>query len=233
MIDTFKNTELAHRHAAEALSLIGRRSTGIRINPNATSDSKAGVLGNEILPTFTLTKQGPKEIVAHPAVAPGRPDTRLLDSLCSSAGNIRVHRSRTPQLSAERPGERRDNAGIGGASRFALQKHPARRAWINTWRLQNLREKDGLRDPGSSIGAAAEGSLPLQQGCKTLCFAVGQQERIVDGMAATVGCPIPTMGISVDRTRSTFDLDKDQARRSQDQQVDLVYSPLVVYEFEI
>jgi hypothetical protein len=35
------------------------------------------------------------------------------------------------------------------------------------------------------------------------------------------------------RPRSTFDLDKNQARRSQDKQVDLVYSPLVVHEFEI
>ena len=95
MIDALKNAELAHRHAAEALSLIGRRSTGVRINPNATGDSKAGVLGNEILPTFALTEQGAKEIVAYPAIATGRPDTRLLHSFCGCAGNIRVHRSRT------------------------------------------------------------------------------------------------------------------------------------------
>jgi hypothetical protein len=65
MIDALKNTELAHRHAAEALSLIGRCSTRVRINPNSTRDSKASVLGNEILPTFALTEQGAKEVVAY------------------------------------------------------------------------------------------------------------------------------------------------------------------------
>src|ERR1700682_2529686 len=43
-----------------------------RINPNSTRDSKAGVLGREILPTFTLTEQGAEEIVAYPAIAAGR-----------------------------------------------------------------------------------------------------------------------------------------------------------------
>jgi hypothetical protein len=49
------------------------------------------VLGNEILPTIALTEERTKEIVAYPAIAAGRPDASLLDSLHGSAGNIRVN----------------------------------------------------------------------------------------------------------------------------------------------
>ena len=91
MIDTLEDAELAHGHAAEALSLIRRCGTCVGINPNSTCDSKACVLGNEILPTFALTEQGAKEIIAHPAIAAGRPNTCLLHSFCGCAGNIRVH----------------------------------------------------------------------------------------------------------------------------------------------
>jgi len=79
-------------------------------------------------------------------------------------------------------------------------------------------------------------NIPFAQWIQTRdsdCLAVGQQERIVDGMAATIRCPIPTMCVTLDRSRSTFDLDKNQARRPEDEEVDLVYSSLVVHEFEI
>jgi hypothetical protein len=169
-----KNAELAHGHAAEALAFIGGGSAGVRINPDAAHNSKTRMLCDEILPASSLTEQGAEEIVSNPPITAGWPDTCLLDGSRGGARDIRVHRSRSAQLGVERTAQNRDDAAVRGAARVASQEDPARCPRIDTRRLQNLREEYDLRDPRDSIGAAAEGILSFQQGCKTLCLPVGQ-----------------------------------------------------------
>jgi hypothetical protein len=54
MIDAFENTELAHRHAAEALSLIGRCSTRVRISKPRITTLRASS-GNGRCSAFALS----------------------------------------------------------------------------------------------------------------------------------------------------------------------------------
>ena len=108
-----------------------------------------------------------------------------------------------------------------------------RRSGINAWRLQYLRQEDDLRDPWRSIGAAAEGILSLQQRGKTLCFPVGQQERVVDSVEAAIRRPNPAVCVAVDCARAALDFDNHQSGGPEHEQIDLVDPTLIVHKFEV
>ena len=110
MIDPFQHAELAHRHATEPFAFIGRSCSRVRINPDAARYAEARMLRNEVLPAIAFAKQRAEKIVAHPSVPAGRPNARLLDSLCGCARDIRVYRSRPPKLRIRRTRQRGDNA---------------------------------------------------------------------------------------------------------------------------
>jgi hypothetical protein len=78
MFDALKNAELAHGHPTEALALVGGGGAGVRINPDATRNSKTRMLCDEILPAISLTEQRAEEIVSDPLLTAGWPDTCLL-----------------------------------------------------------------------------------------------------------------------------------------------------------
>jgi hypothetical protein len=99
--------------------------------------------------------------------------------------------------------------------------------------LRDFRKKDGLCHPRGSVHPPPEGLLPRQDVGKAFRLAVRQQERIIDYAPATIGRPAPATCVTVDRARSTLDLDQDESSRRQDKQIDLINPALVIHELKV
>jgi hypothetical protein len=75
--------------------------------------------------------------------------------------------------------------------------------------------------------------LPPQQAGEPLRLAVGEDQRVVVGAFATVGDPQPRVRVAADDAGPALDLDEEEARRRQDQRVDLVDLAFLVDELEV
>ena len=168
-----------------------------------------------------------EQIVAHPPLPIGLPNTGLLDRPGDEFGSGAVELGSTRQ--AFEPGalaaaDRRHDAGasrsaVGGVAvpQADLEAARAGEVALEVWgRQEDERLNEG--DSAAPLGRA----LVVKQVGELFGFEVGELERVVGGCKPAVGLPRPGAGIAADPARPALDLDEKESVGGEDEQIDLV-----------
>ena len=81
--------------------------------------------------------------------------------------------------------------------------------------------------------AIPEGFLAAQQAFQALAFAVGENERVLNGLSAALMVPGPILSVPPQVPGVAFDLEQENPLRARDQHIDLVDRAVVRDELEI
>src|SRR5262249_26218059 len=108
------------------------------------------------------------------------------------------------------------------------------RARVKSGPLANRREKDERFDPGRGPRCAPHNRLlPPEDRGKTLRLPVSEWQWVVRGDAMSLRRPGPAVGIAPKGARPRLHLDENQTDGRENEDINFVYTPVIVDEFEV
>ena len=236
VLDALQHPELALRRAGEAVARLGRRGARVGIDADAAGDAGGGMFGGEVLPVPALGQQFIQFVVADATASAWRTNARLLNGADYRTYRVEVDLSEAAKAVLFRVQKNANQTIVVFSAWTASQDHPFCRANVDLRRLFDIRQKNQRFDPWRGTArpaSAAQSLLPAKDGRQTFGFAVRQGEWVVGRDRATFRHPGPTERIASDGAGPGLDLDQNQARGGQDEEVHLVYAAFIVDELKV
>ncbi len=210
---------------------------GRGVDPDAAPDArKAPVPGREVLEEGAFEDELLQLVVPHPARARPLADPGVLDG-----ARQRPRQGRVDRAAARGTGkDGRDAGQLGDDARQTRARPPrfrlaAEDAGARLGRELHVerggRAEDDRVDPGHVAGVDV--LAVLEERLQPLGLEVRQEDGVVDVVDLLLEPPDPAPRVPRDRPRAALDLDHEEARRPEDEEVHLVQRPVEADELDV
>ena len=238
MLERLEQLKFSQRRTFElAPVFLGRLGSHV-IEPHAAFDVLETNVGRQpILVARPLADESFEEIVADLSMPLAWPDPSLIHRLADHLGRRPVmgplrmalepgHSRR--MIAARMPGRAGESAApFAIAQTDSLSRRPLQ------LKLQLRGRAEDQRLDERNLALVLAGPLPLKQGPKLLGLGVRADQRVVRRDELAVGLPQPGPGVAEEPSWPALDLDQEEPFRREDEEVNLVDTPVVGDEFEI